>query len=145
MGDGSPEPVSWGALYEARRAAASRFGTLFQLPVRARILREVVPRLSPGARVLDVGAGDRRVRDRLASHVSGLEYVSVDPDPSGEHDFASIDEAPSGFDAVLLLEVIEHLTVEDGLGLLGAIRGRRVRDGLERVLPRRSTGSTRSR
>jgi 2-polyprenyl-3-methyl-5-hydroxy-6-metoxy-1,4-benzoquinol methylase len=116
--------LPWSEIHAARRDAERRFGTLFRLPVRARIHREIAGRLAAGSRVLDVGAGDRRTGERLASLVPGLDYRSADVDPAGGHDFASLEDAPADFDAVLLLEVVEHLELEDALALLRVARGR---------------------
>jgi SAM-dependent methyltransferase len=114
--------IPWSELYAARREAEARFGTLFRLPVRPRILRVAAGVIEPGTSVLDVGAGDRRAGDRLAALVPGVVYRSMDPDPRGAHDFADLAEAPHDFDAALLLEVLEHLELEDGLELLREIR-----------------------
>ena len=114
----------WSDLYAARRAAAERFDSLFRLPLRKRIHREAARDLPHGARVLDVGAGDRRVGERLAALRPDLAYESVDVDPAGGHDHASLADAPPGYDGALLLEVIEHLSLPDGLALLREIRGR---------------------
>ncbi len=115
------EPV-WSELYAARRAAAERFGSLFELPIRKRIHREAARVLSSGARVLDVGAGDRRAGERLTALVPDLVYESVDVDPTGGHDHASLEASPRDFDGVLLFEVIEHLSLDSGRVLLGEIR-----------------------
>jgi SAM-dependent methyltransferase len=118
------EGVPWSEMHDARRAAANRFGPVFSLPVRRRAHREAARHLAAGARVLDVGAGDRRAGARLAGLVSGLEYLSCDVDPAGGHDFASVEDAPSGLDGALLLEVIEHLSLDEGLALLRLLRDR---------------------
>jgi SAM-dependent methyltransferase len=114
------DALPWSDLYVARRAAAKRFGSVFSLPVRPRANRVAARHLAPGARVLDVGAGDRRAGERL----KGLDYLSCDVDPAGGHDFASVDDAPGDLDGALLFEVIEHLPLEDGLVLLRGIHDR---------------------
>jgi 2-polyprenyl-3-methyl-5-hydroxy-6-metoxy-1,4-benzoquinol methylase len=118
------ESPVWSEIHAARRAAAARFGPLFRLPVRTRIHREAARVLGHGASVLDVGAGDRRVRDRLAALVPDLRYASLDPDPAGGHDHASLEGAAEAYDAILLLEVLEHLPLGDGLALLRRLHER---------------------
>jgi len=78
----------------------------------ARLLQK---HLGDAATILDVGAGDRYWGDVLRRLGISAQYRSADLDTRHEHefgDFLSIDER---VDAVLMLELIEHLPAELGL------------------------------
>jgi hypothetical protein len=73
--------------------------------------------------LLDVGAGDLRVRDKFVR--AGFEGVYETQDVGGEfaHTYRSIDQVTRRYDAVLCLDVLEHLRLDDGLALLDRIVG----------------------
>jgi SAM-dependent methyltransferase len=65
--------------------------------------------------VLDVGAGDRYWKDVLARLGVKAEYASADPETRHEHDHQDFLEVHESFDAILMLEVLEHLPLELGV------------------------------
>ncbi len=105
----------------------ARFAFFFRVLRDARLLR-------PGARVLDVGAGDAWFAQSLASRAPLEEVVCLDtgyaehgspPDAARVRYTAA---APEGrFDVVLALDVAEH--VEDDRAFLSRIAREHVRDG----------------
>ena len=56
-------------------------------------------------RILEVGAGDRP----FLTKYSGT-YKTMDVDTSQKHDFYSVEEINENFDAVLMREVVEHIS-----------------------------------
>jgi SAM-dependent methyltransferase len=74
-----------------------------------------------GEKVLDIGASNRNLQDRLRRHLPKLIYKSMDIDREQFHDFYSLDEIQESFDVVFLFEVIEHLEMEEGVQLLKKI------------------------
>jgi hypothetical protein len=71
-----------------------------------------------------VGGGTNPRAPRLASGVAGAVTVGVDPDPGSGAEFRGITEVDGPFDLVLILEVIEHLPLADGIELLREIATR---------------------
>lgn len=71
--------------------------------------------LSSARTVLDVGAGDRYWKNVLERLGLELSYQSVDVDSVHDHDFTNFLAVESSFDAILMLELIEHLPLEIGL------------------------------
>ncbi len=70
------------------------------------------------ASLLDVGAGDLRIRRKFqAAGFSGL-YETIDPGGEHRHTYASIDQVKRKFEAILCLDVIEHMPLAEGLDLL---------------------------
>lgn len=105
--------ISWSELYAARRAAAAQFGSVFALPIAKRASDEFVAAVRDGDRVLEVGAGDRRMRERLQSHRPRATYRSMDVDPRGEHDYRTLAEIDDRFDCIAALEVAEHIPPDE--------------------------------
>jgi 2-polyprenyl-3-methyl-5-hydroxy-6-metoxy-1,4-benzoquinol methylase len=122
--------VPWSELYRRRQEVSARYPSLFRVPRIRRATRLARARLRPGVRILDVGAGERRRGAALAAAIPDAVAVSVDPDPAGGQDHARVEDVEGRFDLALALEVIEHLPIEEGVGLLRSIRERLVGDGI---------------
>jgi hypothetical protein len=75
------------------------------------------------ARLLDVGAGDLRVRRKLLAAGFAGTYDTQDIGTEFAYTYRSLDEVAGRYDAVLCLDVLEHLRLEDGLGLFGRLVG----------------------
>lgn len=70
------------------------------------------------ATVLDVGAGDLRVRDKLVAAGYAGTYHTQDIGGEFRHTYADLAEVDRAYDAILCLDVIEHLILSDGLSML---------------------------
>jgi hypothetical protein len=72
--------------------------------------------------LLDIGAGNLRVKRLFqGAGYRGL-YHTLDPGPEFEHDYRDLADVQQNYDAIIILDVIEHLPLNDGLGLIdGAI------------------------
>ena len=105
---------SWSKLYGRRKAAAAKFGkSVFQLPIARKVRDVLLETIADGQRILEVGAGEGKLRELLAERRPNARYESMDIDPNGRHDYAALDDAPGGYDCVLALEVVEHLPLEE--------------------------------
>jgi hypothetical protein len=113
--------LSWSQLYRHRRDVAARFGKVFQLPLAKRVRQVLLEHVRPGAAVLEVGAGDRSMREHLLP-VANVSYESIDVDPAGGHDYQSLDQIQRTYDCILALEVIEHLPLEEIVPWLARLR-----------------------
>jgi SAM-dependent methyltransferase len=68
-------------------------------------------------RILDFGSGDQSMRNKfLAAGFQG-EYATFDVSPEFPTTYRSVDDIRGTFDAVLCLEVIEHMPLREGLEL----------------------------
>jgi 2-polyprenyl-3-methyl-5-hydroxy-6-metoxy-1,4-benzoquinol methylase len=65
--------------------------------------------------VLDVGAGDRYWKDVLIRLGIDARYRSVDLETRHDHDYADFLAVGEMFDAILMLELLEHLPLELGV------------------------------
>jgi SAM-dependent methyltransferase len=73
--------------------------------------------------VLDVGAGDRRLERILLAAGWRGSYKSLDIEGSVSHDYSSIDDVVGTFDAIFMMEVMEHLQLDVGLRYLDFAAG----------------------
>jgi SAM-dependent methyltransferase len=71
--------------------------------------------------VLDIGCGQSPVRRALADLGIIAKYESVDPDPSVKATYTAIDLVHKKYDCIFMLEVIEHLPLEDAISCLSKI------------------------
>ncbi len=118
------ESFSWSRLYAHRRQAAQRFGkSIFALPIVKRVRDVVLSEIADGARVLEVGAGERKMRSAILAVRHDVAYESMDIDPHGQHDYDNLDDIPTGWDCVFSLEVVEHLPLEEIATWLRSLAG----------------------
>ena len=114
MGDG----VSWSRLFEYRENIHERYPDIWDLRILRKRFPLMVENIRDGERVLDIGASNRNLEERLKRHYPNLIYKSMDVDQEQSHDFYSMEEIRETFDVVFLFEVIEHLELEEGVQLL---------------------------
>jgi hypothetical protein len=79
--------------------------------------------LAGAGSVLDVGAGDRAFQAILERLGVGARYVSVDPEPVHEHEHADLLAVEGPVDAILMLDVLEHVDLDTGLRFLAHAAG----------------------
>jgi SAM-dependent methyltransferase len=116
-------PFNWSGLYGSRQSVLREFPSIWRLPVVKKELDRLVPNVKSGASVLEIGAGDRRFRDKLRSIVGDFDYKSMDIDTDTEQDYYSVADIEGKYDLIYMFELIEHLSVEDGFGLLRKCAG----------------------
>lgn len=90
------------------------------MPLAKRAANVLLAHVSSGDRVLEVGAGDRRMGKLLAETRRDIVYASQDPDTAGEHEFRNLSEVAADaaaqlYDCVFAFEVVEHLTQDEAL------------------------------
>ncbi|OGP54812.1 MAG: hypothetical protein A2Y65_12075 [Deltaproteobacteria bacterium RBG_13_52_11] len=115
--------INWSTLIDYRDQIHKRYPTIWDLKLIKRASRLIKTQLRPGMRVLDVGASDRRMERRIREVYSDVMYKSMDIDRGFYHDYYSLDGIDEQFNLITLLEVIEHLELEDGVEMLGRLKG----------------------
>lgn len=110
--------LEWSKIFEFRELIHKRYKDVWHIPLIKR--RSVLFKrfLRDGMRVLDVGAGFRGAENEIKKLGISIDYKSMDIDKSIYHDYYDLSDIKEDFDAILLFEVIEHLSLEDGINLL---------------------------
>jgi SAM-dependent methyltransferase len=115
------ETLSWSKLYEYRDQVHARYAKIWDLKILRKRFPLMVKTIRDGEKVLDIGASNRNLQERLKRHFPKMIYKSMDIDREQFHDFYSLEEVQEPFDVVFLFEVIEHLGLEEGIQLLKGI------------------------
>jgi predicted SAM-dependent methyltransferase len=112
------ERISWSKLFAYRDEIHRSFPEIWNLKILRKPFPLVLKAIRDGEKVLDIGASNRNLEERLRRHFPNLIYKSMDVDRGQFHDFYTLEEIRESFDVVLLFEVIEHLELEEGVQLL---------------------------
>ena len=113
--------ISWSKLFEYREQIHQRYHDIWDIKILRKRFPLMLKTIRDGEKVLDIGASNRNLQDRLRRHLPKLIYKSMDIDREQFHDFYNLDEIQESFDVVFLFEVIEHLDMEEGVQLLKKI------------------------
>jgi len=114
MGEG----FSWSKLFEYRDQIHHRYPEIWNLRILRKRFPLMVKTIQDNEKVLDIGASNRNLQERLKRHFPKLIYKSMDVDREQFHDFYGLEEIHESFDVIFLFEVIEHLSLEEGIHLL---------------------------
>jgi len=106
--------MNWGEQMQWREKVHQKYPEIWDLRIVKKRLPFILKYLRDGEAVLEIGAFDRELGERIKKHYRHIQYKSMDIDPTYSHDYASLDEIEETFDVILLFEVIEHLNLEKG-------------------------------
>lgn len=115
------EEYPWSKIFEYREKIHKQYPEVWDIKILRKRFSFIFKNLKDGEKVLDIGAYDRALEGRLKKIYPNILYKSMDIDRAQFHDFYSLDEVNGKFDLVLLFEVIEHLTIDEGIKILGKI------------------------
>lgn len=77
--------------------------------------------MQEGDEVLEIGAYNRSMKEEIENCYPDVNYKSMDIDRETFQDYYSLDEVKETFNIILLFEVIEHLTLPEGVQMLKKI------------------------
>jgi SAM-dependent methyltransferase len=120
---GMNETVSWSKLFTYRDEIHGRYPEIWDLKILRKRFPLMLENIRDGEKILDIGASNRNLEERLKRHYPNLIYKSMDVDREQVHDFYSLEGIQETFDVVFLFEVIEHLELEEGLNVLEKVYG----------------------
>ncbi|MBM4309016.1 MAG: methyltransferase domain-containing protein [Deltaproteobacteria bacterium] len=106
--------MKWGEQLLFREKVHQQYPDLWSLKIVRKRLPFILKYLRDGEAVLEIGAFDRKLGERIKKYCPRIQYKSMDIDPTYSHDYASLEEIEETFDMILLFEVIEHLNREKG-------------------------------
>lgn len=124
------EWIEWSKIFQFREVIHKRYKEVWDIPLLKRRSFLLKRYLKDGMYILDVGAGERGAEREIKRLGIELTYKSMDIDMTKIHDYYDLDEIKEEFDAVLLFEVIEHLTLEEGVMLLKKINSLTKKGGI---------------
>lgn len=78
-------------------------------------VRIIISFLKEGAQVLDVGAGDRHLKNILEKANWRGKYYSMDIENKFRHEYADFISIDRKFDCIFMCELLEHLKLEEGI------------------------------
>lgn len=108
-------------MFQCRDEIHQRYPEIWDLKILRKRFPLMLENIRDGERVLDIGASNRNLDERLKKHYPNLVYKSMDIDPEQFHDYYSLEGIPEKFDVILLFEVIEHLELEEGMKMFSRI------------------------
>lgn len=117
------DSIIWSELKIKREEVKSFYSSIFKVPIIYRTKKQIIRNLlinktKKYKKILDIGGGDRFVKEICSNISNGINYKSMDIDQSRFHNYYSLDEIKEKFDIILLLDVIEHLPLPEGKALL---------------------------
>jgi 2-polyprenyl-3-methyl-5-hydroxy-6-metoxy-1,4-benzoquinol methylase len=113
--------LNWSQIIHYRDQIHGRYRKIWNIPLIKRRFSLVDKNLRSGMSILDVGAGQRGMEEKIVKKHDGVIYKSMDIDRRLRHDYYSLDEIDEHFDLVLLLDVIEHLELGEAMRMLKRI------------------------
>jgi SAM-dependent methyltransferase len=82
------------------------------------IQRIIFDRTKNAPRILDFGAGDNRLKRKFIEAGFKGKYETLDFADSEDHDYSSLEQIKGKVDAIICLEVIEHMHLNDYVDLM---------------------------
>ena len=110
--------MKWSEQFQLREKVHRRYPDLWRLRIVRKRLPFLLRYLKDGESVLEVGAFNRDLGEKMKRYFPRTLYRSMDIDPAYPHDYSSFEEIGEKFDMVLLFEVIEHLGLEEGRAMV---------------------------
>jgi len=111
-------PFSWDYAYRYRNKARNQLPDFWRLKVIKKPLEILRKEVRPGDSILDIGAGNREIGEKISKALKTKNYKSMDVDRSQFHDYYSLNGIEECFEVVFLFEVIEHLSLPEGTELI---------------------------
>lgn len=106
--------MRWSEQFQLRERVHRQYPEVWKLRIVRKRIPFILKYVTDGESVLDIGAYNRDLEDRIKKYYPNILYKSMDIDPTYVHDYSSFEEIEGKFDVVLLFEVIEHLEVAEG-------------------------------
>lgn len=112
------ETFSWSRFYSYRKEIRKLYPSVYKLKIKKKILDVIVEELKDGDKILDVGASNRILGEKIIAKIPSVTYKTMDIDKTQPHDYYSLEEISESFDMIILSEVIEHLEFREGILML---------------------------
>ncbi|HDK81267.1 MAG TPA: methyltransferase domain-containing protein [Nitrospirae bacterium] len=116
-------PGSWSGIKKKREEMRKKYPSIFKIPIIYSTKRMLIKNTLRdfNGKLLDIGAGDRFVGEICSDKGRTIEYKSMDADRTRSHEYYALEEISEKFNGIMLLDVIEHLSLEEGFKFLKRI------------------------
>lgn len=114
---------SWRSFYDLRLKIRKRYPSVWRIPLARRATDIIACHVADGQSCLDIG-GSARFWQGMRRRLPNLTAKTLNVDPEAECDYRSLADVQGSFDAVTMLEVIEHMPLEDGIAVLEQARSK---------------------
>ncbi len=111
-------PIPWSRLYQYRREVNHIYSDPMKIKIAKRPQTLLKPFIVSRSTILEIGAGQRKLKDQLSSLCDDIEYKSYDIDTDNFHDYYDLDKIEGKFQIICMFEVIEHLTIDMAFQIL---------------------------
>ena len=110
--------IAWSKFINNRDQIHEQYPQTWDLKLLKRPFWLLKRLLRPHMRILHVGANDSRIKQRVEDVYPDILYKRVDADRWALSAYSSLVAMGEQFDLILLVDVIEHLELEDGVNML---------------------------
>lgn len=108
------DKVDWNDVKIGRSDASRLLPSILKLPLIKNHRDLLTDLIEDGQSLLDIGANNRSLLEYLKLKTGKkFFYKSYDIDKTLEHDYYDIEDINQGFDIITILEVIEHMSVNE--------------------------------
>lgn len=112
---------SWSRFYALRKEVRRSYPSVYRIKIKKKLLDVINGEIVDEDSILDVGASDRSLGDKITARYPSITYKTMDIDKTRTHDYYSLDDVSESFNMIILSEVIEHLEFADGISMLGRL------------------------
>lgn len=113
--------MKWSEQLRLRERVHQQYPEIWDLRIVRKRFPFILRYLKDGESVLEVGAFNRELGERIKKRYPSIVYKSMDIDPAYPHDYSSFEEIKETFDMVFVFEVIEHLDLSVGREMVQSI------------------------
>lgn len=104
---------NWSQLYKFRREISCDYPDPMKIQIVKRPQALLKSYIHSRRTVLEIGAGQRKLKDQLTQLYGEIQYKSFDIDQTNYHDYYDLEKIEGKFQLVCMFEVIEHLSIEN--------------------------------
>lgn len=117
------QDFSWSKFYSCRKDIRKSYPSVYGIKIKKKLLDVILEALKGNEIILDVGASNKELGERIKNKFPYVTYKTMDIDKIQPHDYYSLDEITEFFDIIILSEVIEHLEFNPGISMLQRLYG----------------------
>lgn len=112
------DTISRSRFYSYRKKIRNIYPSVYNLEIKKKLLDIIIDELKDGAKILDVGASNKSLGEKIILRFPSITYKTMDIDKDQHYDYYSLEDISESFDMIILAEVIEYLEFKEGISML---------------------------